>query len=80
MSIDLQKIRHWKVLTYLTVEILIEDKFYAKTPELGDIRSFPPSSLSKFKILHILKERNTIEEIDEESLKENTELPKKEEV
>ena len=45
MSIDLQKIRHWKVLTYLTVEILIEDKFYAKTPELGDIRTFPPSSL-----------------------------------
>jgi hypothetical protein len=70
MTIDLQKIRHWKILTYLTVEILIEDKFYAKTPELGDIRSFPPSSLSKFKILHILKERNTIEEIPNEKTPE----------
>jgi hypothetical protein len=80
MSIDLQKIRHWKVLTYLTVEILIEDKFYAKTPELGDIRTFPPSSHSKFKIMHTLKERNTIEEIDEETPKEDLELLKKEEV
>ena len=80
MTIDLQKIRHWKVLTYLTVEILIEDKFYAKTPELGDIRTFPPSSNSKFKILHTLKERNTIEEINEEPIKENTEFLKKEEV
>lgn len=72
MTIDLQKIRHWKVLTYLTVEILIEDKFYAKTPELGDIRTFPPSSKSKFKILHTLKERSTIEEIpDEKPIEEN---------
>jgi hypothetical protein len=61
---------------------LLEDEFYAKTPDLD--RSFPPSSKAKWTVLEQKDTRSTLEELpieeekNEETPKENPSMDKSE--
>ena len=73
-------VKRWKKKTYMSVDVLLEDEFYAKTPDLD--RSFPPSSKAKWTVLEQKDTRSTLEELpieeekNEETPKENPSLDK----
>ena len=60
-----QDIKHWKKKTWQNVDVLIEDEFYAKTPDLSD-KNFPVTDKAKHKIIGVNTIRATVEEIDPE--------------
>jgi hypothetical protein len=66
----------------MSVDVLLEDEFYAKTPDLD--RSFPPSSKAKWTVLEQKDTRSTLEELpieeekNEETPKENPSMDKPE--
>ena len=60
-----QDIKHWKKKTWQNVDVLIEDEFYAKTPDLSD-KKFPVTDKAKHKIIGVNTVRSTVEEIDPE--------------
>ena len=57
----------------MNVDILMEDTFYAKTPDLD--KEFPPSSKAIFTIVEHREKRSTLEEVPIENEK-NEETPK----
>lgn len=73
-------VKKWKKKTYMNVDVLLEDTFYAKTPDLD--RDFPPSNKALFTIIERKEERSTLEEIpiedesNEEIVEENTSMDK----
>jgi hypothetical protein len=75
-------VKRWKKKTYMSVDVLLEDEFYAKTPDLD--RSFPPSSKAKWTVLEQKDTRSTLEELpieeekNEETPKENPSMDKPE--
>ena len=74
------EVKRWKKKTYMNVDILMEDTFYARTPDLN--KEFPPSSKATFTILENRDKRSTLEEIpienqtNEETPKENPTMDK----
>ena len=72
----------WKKKTYIDAEIIVEDWFYAKTPDLSDNKVFPFSPNAKFRINSHNVKRSTVEEIDiyteqkEKEVKQNEEISK----
>ena len=54
-------VKRWKKKTYMTVDVLLEDEFYAKTPDLD--RSFPPSNKAKWTVIEQKDTRSTLEEL-----------------
>ena len=67
-------VKRWKKKTYMTVDVLLEDEFYAKTPDLD--RSFPPSNKAKWTVIEQKDTRSTLEELPIEEEKTNEETPK----
>ena len=71
-------VRRWKKKTYMTVEVLLEDEFYAKTPDLDTY--FPPSNKANWTVIEQKESRSTLEELpieeekpkNEETTKEDT--------
>ena len=74
------EVKRWKKKTYMNVDILMEDTFYAKTPDVN--KEFPPSSKAIFTILENREKRSTLEEIpienqtNEETPEENPTMDK----
>lgn len=72
----------WKKKTYIDAEIIVEDWFYAKTPDLSDNKVFPFSPNAKFRINSQNVKRSIVEEIDvyteqkEKEVKPNEEVSK----
>ena len=58
------EIKRWKKRIYLNVDILIEDEFYAKTPQMN--KDYPITDKAKHTIIGTNNKRSTIEEVDEE--------------
>jgi|TARA_R100000750_G_C2341429_1_gene94361 hypothetical protein len=58
-------IKHWKKKIWKNIDILIEDEFYAKTPDLSD-KVFPITAKAKHEIIEVNSVRSTVEEIDPE--------------
>ena len=67
-------VKRWKKKTYMTVDVLLEDEFYAKTPDLD--RSFPPSNKAKWTVIEQKDTRSTLEELPIEEEKTNEQFPK----
>ena len=67
------EIKRWKKRTYLNVDILIEDEFYAKTPQMN--KDYPITDKAKHTIIGTNTKRSTIEEIDVEMEKIINEVP-----
>jgi len=69
------EVKKWKKKTYMNVDILMEDIFYARTPDVS--KEYPPSTKAVFTILEHREKRSTLEEVpiedekDEETPKEN---------
>ena len=72
----------WKKKTYIDAEIIVEDWFYAKTPDLSDNKVFPFSPNAKFRTNSQNVKRSIVEEIDiyteqkEKEVKPNEEVSK----
>lgn len=75
------EVKRWKKKTWKNIDVLLEDVFYARTPDLG--QSFPPTPNAKYEIISENEVRSTVEEIpleplpepkekNEETTKENT--------
>ena len=72
------EVKRWKKKTWKNIDVLMEDTFYARTPDL--IRSFPPTSNAKYEVVGENEVRSTLEEIPldplpvstKEKTKENT--------
>ena len=70
--------RWWRKKTWINCDILITDEFFAKSPDLDEARSYPPSDKATFKIIGESSKRTTIEELDLEMEKKlNEEISKK---
>lgn len=54
-------VRKWKKKTYMTIDVLLEDEFYARTPDLN--KTYPPSNKAVTTILEKHDTRSTLEEI-----------------
>ncbi len=67
------EVKKWKKKTYISADILMEDVFYAKTPNLN--LNFPPSNKAIFTVLEKRETRSTLEEIDETDEKITKEDP-----
>lgn len=67
------EVKKWKKKTYINADILMEDTFYAKTPDLN--ANFPPSNKAVFTVLEKRETRSTLEEIDETNEKTTKENP-----
>tara|TARA_X000001382_G_scaffold10860_2_gene7441 strand:- start:1854 stop:2117 length:264 start_codon:yes stop_codon:yes gene_type:complete len=73
------EVKRWKKKTWLNVDILYEDEFYARTPDTDNI--FPPTVKAKYTVIGQNTTRSTLEEIpiepkteektNEETTKEN---------
>ena len=58
-------IKHWKKKIWKNIDILIEDEFYAKTPDLSD-KVFPITAKATHKIIGTNTVRSTVEEVNTE--------------
>ncbi len=67
------EVKKWKKKTYMNVDILMEDTFYARTPDVS--KEYPPSTKAVFTILEHREKRSTLEEVPIEDEK-NEETPK----
>ena len=75
------KVKKWNKKTYIDAQIVVEDWFYAQTPDLSDNTIYPFSPHAKFRIASHHVKRSTIEEIDldniyEKEAKHNEEISK----
>ena len=61
-------VKKWKKKTWINADILHEDIFYARTPDLE--RNFPPTVNSTFKIIGESSKRSTLEELPLDPLPE----------
>lgn len=59
----------------MTVDVLLEDEFYAKTPDLD--KTFPPSNKAKWTVVEQKDTRSTLEELPIEEEKQMKKLLKK---
>lgn len=72
------EVKKWKKKTYMNVDILMEDTFYARTPDINN--EYPPSTKAVFTIIEHREKRSTLEEVpiedekNEEAPKENTSM------
>jgi hypothetical protein len=64
------EVKRWKKKTWKNIDVLMEDTFYARTPDL--IRSFPPTSNAKYEVIGENEMRSTLEEIPLDPLPEPT--------
>jgi len=68
-------VKKWKKKTWINADILFEDEFYARTPDLN--KSFPPSVNATYTVVAQNTTRSTLEELpieeikDEKTTKEN---------
>lgn len=68
-------VKKWKKKTWINADILFEDEFYARTPDLN--KSFPPSVNATYTVVTQNTTRSTLEELpieeikDEKTTKEN---------
>tara|TARA_R100001443_G_scaffold82281_2_gene89239 strand:- start:1714 stop:1962 length:249 start_codon:yes stop_codon:yes gene_type:complete len=69
----MSSVKRWKKKTYMSVDVLLEDEFYAKTPDLD--KTFPPSNKAKWTVIEQKDTRSTLEELPIEEEK-NEETPK----
>jgi len=73
------EVKRWKKKTWKNVDVLLEDTFYARTPDLG--KDFAPTPNAKYEVISENEVRSTVEEIPLEPLpepKENNEETTKE--
>ena len=66
-------VKKWKKKTYINADILYEDVFYARTPDLE--RSFPPTVNATYTVVHHNETRSTLEELPIEDEKSKTKTP-----
>jgi hypothetical protein len=73
-------VKKWKKKTWINADILFEDEFYARTPDLN--KSFPPSVNATYTVVAQNTTRSTLEELliedikNEETTKENPTMDK----
>lgn len=76
------EVKKWKKISYIEADIVVEDWFYAKTPDLRDSENYAFSPKAKFKFSSVATKHSTIEQINpnedknEEISKEVNEPPK----
>lgn len=75
------RVKKWNKKTYIDAEIVVEDWFYAQTPDMSDNIIYPFSPHAKFRIAGHHVKRSTVEEIDtnnllEKEIKHNEEISK----
>ena len=58
-------IKHWKKKIWKNIDILIEDEFYARAPDLSD-KTFPITDKATHKIIGTNTVRSTVEEVNPE--------------
>lgn len=68
-------VKRWKKKTWKNVDILMEDVFYARSPDLG--KYFPPSTEAKMEVIAENDVRSTVEEIPLDPLPEPKETNEK---
>ena len=54
-------VKKWKKKTWINADILFEDEFYAKTPDLN--KTFPPSIKATYTVIGQNSTRSTLEEL-----------------
>ena len=68
------EVKRWKKKTWLNVDILYEDEFYARTPDTDKV--FPPTVKASYTVIAQNTTRSTLEELPIEEEKTNEETPK----
>jgi len=65
------EVKRWKKKTWLNVDVLYEDEFYARTPDLE--QNFPATVKAKYTIVGQNTTRSTLEELPLDPPKEEVE-------
>jgi len=65
------EVKRWKKKTWLNIDVLFEDEFYARTPDL--IKTFPPTVKGKYTVIGQNETRSTLEELPLDPPKEKEE-------
>ena len=76
MSNNNNEVKRWKKKTWKNVDVLLEDVFYARTPDLG--QDFPPTANAKYEVISENEVRSTVEEIPLDPLPETKETKNEE--
>lgn len=63
-------VKKWKKKTWINADILFEDEFYAKTPDLN--KTFPPSIKASYTVIGQNSTRSTLEELPIDNKNEKT--------
>jgi hypothetical protein len=63
-------VKKWKKKTWINADILFEDEFYAKTPDLN--KTFPPSIKATYTVIGQNSTRSTLEELPIDNKNEKT--------
>lgn len=66
-------VKRWKKKTWLNVDILYEDEFYARTPDTD--KTFPPTIKATYTIVGQNTTRSTLEELPLDPLPETEKKP-----
>ena len=69
------EVKRWKKKTWLNVDILYEDEFYARTPDLD--KTYPPTVKATYNIIGQNTTRSTLEELPLEPKKEEPKIEEK---
>ena len=67
------QVKRWKKRTWLNVDILYEDEFYARTPDTD--KTFPPTIKATYTIVGQNTTRSTLEELPLDPLPETEKKP-----
>ena len=63
-------VKKWKKKTWINADILFEDEFYAKTPDLN--KTFPPSIKATYTVIGQNSTISTLEELPIDNKNEKT--------
>ena len=63
-------VKKWKKKTWINADILFEDEFYAKTPDLN--KTFPQSIKATYTVIGQNSTRSTLEELPIDNKNEKT--------
>lgn len=72
------EVKRWKIKTYKNVDVLFEDVFYARTPDMN--KTYPPTPKATYTIISENNMRSTVEEIPLDPLPEPKEKTNEETV
>ena len=72
------EVKRWKIKTYKNVDVLFEDIFYARTPDMN--KTYPPTPKATYTIISENNMRSTVEEIPLDPLPEPKEKTNEETV